>query len=62
MTKQKKFASPEIAKEVGKVFGADTRTLSVKFKHKKAVGDFVRKIEKAHKNTVKSRLVFDCQV
>jgi hypothetical protein len=58
MATQTKFASPAIAKEMEKVFGAETKTFSLKLQHKKPVGDFVRKIEKAHKNAAKSSLVF----
>ena len=58
MTIQTKYASPEIAKEMAKAFGAEAKTVSVKIQHKKAVGDFVRKIEKAHKDAAKSKLVF----
>ncbi len=58
MGNNKKYASPAIAIEMKKAFGADVKTFSVKMQHKKVVGNFVRKIEKAHKNAVKSKLVF----
>lgn len=48
----------EISKEMEKVFGPEAKTFSLKLKHKKAVWDFVLKIEKAHKNAAKSTLVF----
>ena len=58
MVTHTQFASPKIAKEMKKVFGSEAKTFSIKLKHKKAVGDFVRKIEKANKNTEKSTIVF----
>lgn len=60
MATQTKFASPEIAKEMAKVFRSEAKVVSVTIKseHKKAVGDFVQKIEKAHKKAAKSTLVF----
>jgi hypothetical protein len=58
MTSHVNFSSPEIAKEMEKAFGSEAKTVSVKIMHKQAVGNFVRKIEKAHKNTFKSTLVF----
>lgn len=58
MATHAKFASPKIAKEMEKVFASEAKTFSVKLQHKKAVGDFVRKIEKAHENAAKSTLVF----
>ena len=58
MTTETRFSSPGIAKEMKKVFGSETKTFSLKLQHKKPVGDFVRKIEKAHKNAAKSTLVF----
>lgn len=58
MTTETKFASQELAKEVARVFGSEGKTFTVKLKHKREVGNFVRKIEKAHKNAAKSNLVF----
>ncbi len=51
-------ASQEIAKEMKIVFGSEAKTISVKIKHKRVVGNFVRKIEKAHQNAAKSNLIF----
>ena len=58
MSTQTRFASPKIAKEMTKVFGSEVKTVSIKMQHKKVVGDFVRKIEKAHKNVANSTIVF----
>ena len=53
-----KFYSPKIAREMKKIFGSETKTVSVKMMHRQAVGIFVRKIEKAHKASAKSSLIF----
>lgn len=55
---QAKFSSPNIAKEMEKKFGNKTETVTVKMKYQKQVGAFVKKIEKAHKNAGKSKLIF----
>ena len=53
-----KFSSPEIAREMKRVFGSEAKTVSIKMMHKRTVGTFVRKVEKAHKNSTKSTLIF----
>ncbi len=58
MNKETKFTSPEIAKEMARVFGSATKSFSLEIQHRKVVGDFVRKIEKAHKRAAKSKHVF----
>jgi len=57
-TTQYKFASLEIASEIKKAFGSEAKTVSVEIRHRKAVGQFVQKIEKAHQQAAKSKLVF----
>ena len=52
------FTSPKIAKEITRVFGVEAKTFTVEMKHRRVVGDFVRKIESAHKRAEKSKLVF----
>lgn len=52
------FTSPQIAKEIARVFGTEAKTFSVEMKHLREVGNFVRKIESAHKRAEKSKLVF----
>jgi hypothetical protein len=52
------FTSPKIAREMARVFGSDAKTFTVEIKHRRVVGDFVRKIEAAHKRAEKSKLVF----
>jgi len=52
------FTSPEIAKEMVKLFGAEAKTVTVEIKYRREVGEFVRKIEKAHRDAEKSTLVF----
>lgn len=56
--KETKFASQKIAKEIKKVFGSKGKTFTSKLQYKRQVGTFVRKIEKAHKDAAKSKLVF----
>jgi hypothetical protein len=52
------FSSPKLAQEFVRVFGAGVKTFAVEMKHRRVVGDFVRKIEAAHKRAGKSKLVF----
>ena len=52
------FTSPKIAREMARVFGSEAKTFTVEIKHRRVVGDFVRKIEAAHKQAEKSKLVF----
>jgi hypothetical protein len=52
------FTSPKIAREIARVFGSEAKTFTVEIKHRRVVGDFVRKIEAAHKRAEKSKLVF----
>ena len=52
------FTSPQIAKEITRVFGSDVKRFTVPMKHRRVVGEFVRKIEAAHKRAEKSKLVF----
>lgn len=58
MTETSTFTSPKIAKEIARVFGSEAKTFTVEMKHRRVVGDFVRKIEAAHKRAEKSKLVF----
>jgi len=58
MDKETRFTSPKIAKEMARVFGSETKTFSLQIQHRKVVGDFVRKIEDAHKRAEKSKHVF----
>lgn len=52
------FTSPKIAKEMARLFGSEAKTFKVEIKHRRVVGDFVRKIEAAHKGAEKSKLIF----
>ena len=52
------FTSPVIAKKMQKKFGKTTTTVSVDMKYRRDVGNFVRQIEKAHKQAAKSKLKF----
>jgi len=56
---ERRFGSPEIAREMAKMFGDEAKTVTVEMKYRREVGRFVRKIEKAHKQAEKSKLVFD---
>lgn len=58
MAEHSTFTSPKIAKEISRVFGSDIKVFTVPMKHRRVVGDFVRKIEAAHKRAAKSKLVF----
>ena len=52
------FTSPQIAQKVARVFGARAKTFRVQIRHRRVVGNFVRKIETAHKKAATSKLVF----
>jgi len=52
------FTSPQIAREAAKVFKTEAQTTTVQIRYKREVGNFVRKIEIAHKQAAKSKLVF----
>lgn len=52
------FTSPKIAKKVARVFGAEAKTFKVPIRHRRVVGNFVRKIEAAHRRAEKSKLLF----
>ena len=58
MSKETTFTSPKIAKAMARVFGSETKTFSLEIQHRKVVGDFVSKIEAAHKRAEKSKHVF----
>ncbi|MES9906037.1 MAG: hypothetical protein ABW168_25595 [Sedimenticola sp.] len=57
MPKQK-FTSPEIADKMAKAFGNEAKTVAVDMKYRKEVGDFVLKIEQAHKEAGKSQQMY----
>ena len=48
----------KIARELGKIFPNEIRTVRVKMKYGKAVARFIRKVEAAHRCTAKSRQIF----
>ena len=52
------FTSPNLAKAISRAFGSEAKTFTVKMKHEKVVGDFIRKIDAAHKQAENSKLVF----
>lgn len=52
------FGSPKIAREMARMFGEQAKTISVEMKYEEEVGSFVRKIEDAHRQAGKSKLVF----
>ncbi len=47
------FTSPKIADSMVKVFGSEAKTVAVDMKYRKEVGEFVLKIEEAHKQAGK---------
>ena len=52
------YSSPAIAKEMKRLYGSDTKVVTIEMRHKKAVKDYVMKIEEAHKRAAKSTLRF----
>ena len=50
--------STRIAKEMAKIFGDKYISFSVEIKHRQVIGNFVRKIEKAHQQAAKSTQLF----
>ena len=57
---ERTFSSPDIAKELKKKYGNDTREVKITLYHGRAVNKFIQGIEEAHKKAKKSKLVFDC--
>ena len=58
-TKAREFTSAEIAREMLRLFGDEAQEgIKVEMKYCKEVAEFVRKIEEAHRNAAKSKLVF----
>lgn len=58
MPKAKVFGSPDLAKAMKKAFGSKTKAFTLEIKYQREVGDFVRKIEDAHRQAAESKLVF----
>ncbi len=52
------YSSPKIARELGKRFGDQSKTVKVKMKFTKEIGRFVQNVNAAHRRTAKSKLVF----
>ncbi|MCC5848006.1 MAG: hypothetical protein JJU29_07920 [Verrucomicrobia bacterium] len=52
------YSSPKIAEKMLQQFGNETKTVTVEMKHKREVGGFLRKIEKAHQNAGNGTLRF----
>lgn len=50
--------SEEMVKDMEKAFHCKAKTFTVKIKHEKEVGEFIQKIEDAHKAAANSKLVF----
>ncbi len=57
-SKQKNFTSFDIAKEMRRNFREDIESLPINMRYKRQIGRFIRKIERAHKKTDKSKLIF----
>jgi len=58
MSPAQRFTSPDIAREMAKLFGDRAKTVPVEIKFAEQAGAFVRKIENAHRKAAKSKLVF----
>jgi len=58
MPKNKTIKSSDIVKAMEKALGCKARTSTLEIKYQKEVGEFVQKIEDAHKQAAKSKLVF----
>ncbi|MDD4116917.1 MAG: hypothetical protein PHI39_01735 [Kiritimatiellae bacterium] len=58
MNNEMTFTSPQIAQKVARVFGTRVKTFKVPIRHRRVVGNFVRKIETAHKRAENSKLIF----
>ena len=52
------YSSPKIAREMVRRFGKKAQTVRVEMKYTREVGNFIRSVESAHKNTEKSTRVF----
>ena len=58
MTNTPEFTSCKIADEMTKVFGSEAKTVTVDMKYRTEVGEFVLKVERAHKEAEESVQVF----
>jgi hypothetical protein len=58
MSSKPKFTSPKIAEKMAKAFGNKAKTVVVDMIYRKEVGDFLLKIEQAHKGAGKSRRMY----
>jgi hypothetical protein len=56
---ERTFSSHDIANELIKKYGNDTRKIKITLYHGRAVNGFLQGVEKAHKKAAKSKLVFD---
>ena len=52
------YSSPEISREMERIYGSDTKVVKIGMRHRQAVKTYVMKIEEAHKKAAKSKLRF----
>ncbi len=52
------FSSPDVAREMAKLFGNRVKKVKIDMKYTRPVRSFVGKIEKAHKRAAKGDLTF----
>jgi len=52
------YASPRIANELRKRFGSKVQPMQVEMKYTQQLGNFIRRVNAAHKAPDKSQLVF----
>lgn len=55
---QSVYSSPEIAKEMKRMYGSETKVVKIKMRNKSQIKKYVLKIEEAHKKAAESTLKF----
>ncbi len=58
MTDTTTFTSPRIANKMEKLFGNDAKKVTVEIKNRGEIGNFIRKIDRAHNQAKKSKQTF----
>ena len=52
------YKSPEIAREMKRIYGSDAKVVKIALRHKRVVRNYVMKIEEAHQKAADSKLRF----
>jgi hypothetical protein len=58
MKKQATFGNTALARKMASRFGTERETVKVRMRYSREVQKFISKMEKAHKQAAKSKLIF----